>query len=78
MAFSDSLDNNYSIYKLNSKNNRKKKKKFFTKKEDDLEILKLYEIIHKDFNKEKQKCNLIFIVDDTLIIYYNCVKSHVN
>ena len=76
MAFSDSLDNNYSIYKLNLyKKIIGKKEKIFTKEEDALEILKLYEIIHKDFNKEKQKCNLNFIDDDTLIIDYNCVKS---
>ena len=32
MTFSDSLDNNYSIYKLNSKNNRKKRKIFYKKR----------------------------------------------
>ena len=55
MTFSDILDINYSIYKSNYIKKIGKKEKIFTKEEDDLKILILYEIINKDFNKEKAK-----------------------
>ena len=77
ITFSESSDNDYSIFFLNQYKElikQKVNKSYSSKKNETKEIDILYNKVLKDFNKEKTKNQLEFIEEDSIFINYSCIK----
>ena len=78
ITFSESSDNDYSIFLLNQYQElikQKPNKSYSSKEKETKEIDILYNKVLKDFNKEKTKNQLEFIEEDSIFINYSCIKS---
>ena len=78
ITFSESSDNDYSIFFLNQYKElikQKVNKSYSSKENETKEIDILYNKVLKDFNQEKTKNQLEFIEEDSIFINYSCIKS---
>ena len=78
ITFSESSDNDYSIFLLNQYQElikQKPNKSYSSKEKETKEIDILYNNVSKDISKEKTKDTLQFIEEDSIIINYTCIKA---